>query len=199
MPVILPYAARVTTPPLPYRGHAPVTWDTRSLADHMADNTAHGGGATHNHDGRYSPSALTYYLETSNGDGTNTMQTINNATWTTVDVAGAVPSNPDGGFNATTDIYTLSGGGIYICTALLRVKDGFGGNFNMGIGIGTANADGAHVQWNKYFTGAGGRCAFNYMRAASFAPGNQLRLYCFQDSGGNVDLSRVALAIWRIG
>jgi hypothetical protein len=48
MPVILPYAARVSmpgpapVPPLPYRGHAPVTWATRSLADHMADTTVHG-------------------------------------------------------------------------------------------------------------------------------------------------------------
>lgn len=183
--------------PSPIRDYAAVTWDTQRIAEVITELNAHAG--SNGHAGIYSPSALQYYLETSNGDGTNTMQTISNTTFTTVDVAGSVPSNPDGGFNSTTDIYTLSAGGIYVCTAMVRIKDGFATTCNFGVGIHTSNVDGAHFQWNKYFTGAGGRCAFSYLRSASFSAGNQLRLFVWQDSGGNMDLSRVALAIWRIG
>lgn len=186
--------------PSPQRDFAPVTHDTNRIGEVITELNALGTHpGTDGHSGIYSPSALQYYLETSNGDGTNLMQSLPNAVWTTIDVAGTVATNNGGGFNSTTDIYTLPAGGIYICTALLRVIDGFGTNCNLGIGIGTANADAAHVQWNKYVTGSGGRCAFSYLRAASFASGNQLRLYAFQDSGVSMTLTRVALAIWRIG
>jgi hypothetical protein len=193
MAVILPYAARVSTPALPYRGHAPVTWDTKSIAD--LKNTVD----THNHDGRYSPSALTYYLECNNGDGTNTLQTIPNATWRKLDVAGPVAANPGGGFNAGTDIYTIPGGGIYVCQALVRIKDGFAVACNLGIGWHTSEIDGYWFQWNKYVTGSGGRCALDYTRIAAHAFNDQYRLYCFQDSGSNMDLTAINLSVFRIG
>jgi hypothetical protein len=178
-------------PVLPYRGHAPVTWDTKTLAALMAALPS-----------TYAPSALAYYLETNGGDGTNTWQTIGsgvNNPMTTLNVAGTVAANPGGGFNAGTDIYTIPGGGIYVCQALVRVKDGFSGNFNLGIGWHTSSIDGYWFQWNKYVTGSGGRCSFDYTRVASFAPNDPCRLYCFQDSGSNVDLTAVNLSVYRIG
>jgi hypothetical protein len=190
------------TLPDPYRGYAAPTWDTKTLASLIAALGGVGAAApaaSHNHAGAYPPSALVNYLETNNGDGTNTMQTIASGTpFKRLNVAGTVSANPGGGFDAGTDVYTIPGGGIYICQALVRIKDGTGGSFNFGIGWHTSEDDGYWFQWNKYFTGAGGRCSFDYTRVAAFGVGNQCRLYCFQDSGNPVDLTAVNLSVWRI-
>ena len=45
----------------------------------------------------------------------------------------------------------------------------------------------------------GGRLSVDYTRVASFAVNSQLRLYCFQDSGGNMALTAIGLSVWRIG
>jgi len=190
------------TLPDPYRGYAGPTWDTRTLASLIASLGGVGAApppALAVADARYAPSAQQYYLECNNGDGTNTLQTISNAVFTSLNIAGTVTANPGGGFNATTDIYTLPVNGIYACQALVRIKDGFGTNCNLGIGWHTSNIDGYWFQWNKFFTGAGGRCSFDYTRITSFSAGQQLRLYCFQDSGVNMDLTAVNLSCWRIG
>lgn len=191
------------TLPDPYRGHAQPTWDTRTLATLIALLGGVGGtppaGSGHTHDSRYAPSAGAYFLDCENGDGIGTITALTNASWLTINVAGTVWSNPGGGFDSGTDYYTTPVAGVYLCQALVRVADGFGSSFNLGLGISTANADGPFFQWNKYVTGGGGRCAFDYTRIASFAANVPLRLYAFQDSGSTVNITRAALQIWRIG
>jgi len=190
------------TLPDPIRGYAGITWDTRTLKaliDSLGGVGASAPSASHNHDGRYSPSALVNYLETNNGNGASIIQTINNATWTRLNVAGTVAANPGGGFDASSDIYTIPGGGVYVCQALVRVTDGFGTNCNLGIGWNTTEADGYWFQWNKYVTGSGGRCSLDYTRIASHALNAQYRLYAFQDSGFNMDITAINLSVFRIG
>jgi hypothetical protein len=186
----------MTLPASAYRGYSAPTWDTKTIQqvlDYLQTTTLP------TLDTRYAPSALAYYLETNNGNGASTIQTISNVTFTSIDVAGTVAANPGGGFNATTDLYTLPAGGIYVCQALVRIADGFGTSTNVGLGVHTSNVDGYWFQWNKYVTGGGGRCSFDYTRVASFAAGNQLRLYMFQESGGNMAITACNLSIWRIG
>ena len=114
-------------------------------------------------------------------------------------MAGTVWSNPGGGFDLATDVYTTPVAGVYLCRALMRITDGFGTSTNVGMGIHTSNVDFSGFQWNKYVTGGGSRCAFDYMRIASFGAGAALRLYAWQESGGIMKVTRAALQIWRIG
>lgn len=202
------YASRSVTLPDPIRGYAGITWDTRtlkSLIDAMggAGASAPVAGsyapASHTHASLYPPSALQYYLETNNGNGASIVQTINSAVWTRLNVAGTVATNNGGGFSAASDIYTIPGGGIYVAQALVRVTDGFGTNCNLGIGWHTSESDGYWFQWNKYVTGSGGRCSLDYTRAATWNAGDQCRLYAFQDSGFNMDITALNLSVWRIG
>lgn len=205
----------------PYRGYAPVTHDTNRTAEVItelnqlnsdvvaADNAQNssisslssrvstlesaGSGA-----GIYSPSALQYYLEANNGNGAGLVQTINNGTATTMTVAGFY-DNRGGGFNGS-NIYTTPAGGIYVMTARVRVWDSMTISCNVGMGVHDSNDVNNHYfQWNQYVAGAGSRCAFTYTRTASWGGGNQLRLYCYQDSGFAMLFSAINLCIWRIG
>lgn len=201
-----PTAPALRCPPVtlpdPLRGYAAPTWDTRTLKaliDSLGGVGVAAPAAAHNHDTRYAPSALAYYLETSNGNGASTIQTCTHQIWSKLNVAGTVANNPGGGFDAATDIYTVPAGGIYVAQALVRITDGFGTNCNVGIGWHTSEVDGYWFQWNKYVTGSGGRCSFDYTRVASFGVGNQLRLYLWQDSGSNMDITGINLSVWRIG
>jgi hypothetical protein len=191
MAVILPYAAGMSAPGLPYRGHAPVTWDTKTLAGIMADRAL-------NPD-RYAPSAKAYFCDVQNGDGIATITALNNVQWTTINVAGTVNANPGGGFDAATDYYTTPIAGIYFCQALVRLHEGFGTSTNVGIGIHTSNDDGYWFQWNKYVSGGGGRCSLDYTRIASFPQGAPLRLYAWQESGFTMNVTRASMQIFRIG
>lgn len=183
-----------------YRGHAPVTFDTVTAQAIIDEVNAHGttlaAAPT-----AYAPSASAYYLETNNGNGTGTVQTIANTTWTKLDVAGTVATNNGGGFNAGTDIYTIPVSGIYICQALVRIADSYPTNANLGIGFHTSEVDGYWFQWNKIMplnTG-GSRLSVDYTRVASYTAGWQSRLYCFQDSGSPMAITAINLSVWRIG
>lgn len=191
------------TLPDPIRGYAGITWDTRTLKaliDSLGGVGASAPNAGHNHAGTYPPSALVNYLETNNGNGSGIVQTITSGTpFKRLNVAGAVAANPGGGFDSGTDIYQVPGGGIYVCQALVRITDGFGTNCNFGMGWHTSEVDGYWFQWNKYVTGSGGRCSFDYTRVASFNVNDQCRLYCFQDSGFSMDITAINLSVWRIG
>lgn len=194
----------------PYRGFAAVTHDTNRIAEVITElnalNTTVSGklSTSHansdGHPGIYSPSALAYYLEVANDGAGSSIQTIGTASWTTINVGGTVATNNGGGtWNSSSDEYTIPAGGVYVSQALVRVEDSVGASFNLGLGVHTSNVDGYWFQWNKYVTGGGGRCAFDYTRVCSFGVGNQVRLYCFQDSGSNKNLWAAQLAIYRIG
>lgn len=191
------------TLPNPYRGHAQPTWDTVTLKQ-LIDSMGGVGGAPPPsqsfNDSHYALSPLQTWLDCENGDssGTSTITALPNVSWTTINVAGTVWSNPGGGFDAATDIYTIPVAGTYFCRALMRIIDGFGTTTNVGMGIHTSNVDGSWFQWNKYFSGAGGRCAFDYMRIAGFSAGAPLRLYAWQESGFTMNIVRASLQIWRI-
>lgn len=203
--------------PSPMRDYAPVTWDTQRISEvitelnalntTVAANTSAIAGkvdsASHvnqdGHPGIYQPSALQYYLETNNGNGASVVQTVPTATFRKLDVAGTVATNNGGGFSSSTDIYTVPAGGIYVAQALVRVTDGFGTATSVGIGWHTSEIDGYWFQWNKYVTGAGNRCSLDYTRIASWSAGNQLRLYMYQDSTFNMDITAINLSVWRIG
>lgn len=182
-----------------YRGHAPVTFDTvtaQAIIDEVNGISNHVNTVLPN---TYAPSAKAYFLDVANGDGIGTVTAVPNIAWTKLNAAGTVNSNPGGGWDSGTDIYACPVAGIYFCQALVRLADGIGASFNLGLGIGDTEADGAHLQWNKYFTGAGGRCAFDYTRIAACTAGQGLRLYAFQDSGATQNVTRVGLQIFRIG
>ena len=195
------------TLPDPYRGHAQPSWDTRTLAALITALGGVGGAAPaaagHNHDSRYdpryAPSAGTYFCDVENGDGVGTITAIPNTAFTRINVAGSVWANPGGGWDSATDIYTCPVAGTYLCQALVRITDGFGTNCNVGLGIASAEGDGSWFQWNKYVTGSGGRCSFDYTRIMGCSAGQQLRLYGFQDSGVTMNITRAGMQIWRIG
>jgi len=185
----------VTLPSTAYRGHAAPTWDTKTIQqmiDYLQTTTLPVL------DNRYARSPLSYFCDVANGDGISTITSVSNATWTKINAAGTVNVNNGGGWDSTTDVYTAPASGTYYCQALVRLADGIAQNFNLAIGIGDSLADGAFVQWNKYFTGAGGRCAFDYTRICALTAGQGVFLYCFHDSGVTQNITRSALQIWRI-
>lgn len=146
------------------------------------------------------------YVEVSTDGGGSTSQTVSNASWTTI-ILDTEASDANSLFNNSTYIYTVPSTGIYFCQALVRPVDSqfakatWPDGSGMGIGVHTSNIDGPWFQWNKimWMSGAGGgRLAMDYTRIATFTVSDQLRLYCFQDSGGNVTLTRMALTIFRI-
>jgi len=189
------------TLPDPYRGHAQPTWDTKTLAALISAMGGVGASAPPSltvADGRYARSPLAYFVDVENGDGIGTITTANNATWTKINAAGTVWANNGGGWDSSSDLYTVPAGGTYYCQALVRLADGISTSFNMALGIGPSLADAAYVQWNKYFTGAGGRCAFDYTRIAGFSQSQQIQLYCFQDSGAPQNITRASLQFWRL-
>jgi hypothetical protein len=199
-----PFTLLIVTLPDPFRGYAAPSWDTRTLASLIAALGGVGVSAPPAlavADNRYAPNAKAHFMSVTNGTGAGTIQTLSNAVFTTMDIAGTVTVDTDGALNTTTDIYTVPTTGTYLCQALVRVADGFTVNSNLGIGIHTSNVDGAWVQWNKIMplnTG-GGRLSCDYTRIAPFNSGDQLRLYCFQDSGGNMNITAMSVQIWRIG
>jgi hypothetical protein len=185
----------VTLPSTAYRGHAAPTWDTKTiqqLIDYLQTTTLPVL------DGRYARSPLAYFVDVENGDGLSTINAVSNAVWTRINAAGTVWANNGGGWDSSADLYTIPAGGTYYCQALVRLADGIAQNFNLALGIGPSLADGAFVQWNKYFTGAGGRCSFDYTRIAGFAAGQQVQLYCFHDSGVTQNVTRASLQFWRL-
>lgn len=193
----------MTLPTSAYRGYAGVTWDTvtiQKILDYLATGLTPALDARYDarYDGRNALSPLRYFVDVENGDGVGTITPVNNASWTRINAAGTVWSNNGGGWDSSTDLYTIPAAGVYFCQALVRLADGIGTSFNLALGIGVTEADGPWVQWNKYFTGAGGRCAFDYTRFAGFSAGAQLRLYTFQDSGATQNITRAALQIWRM-
>lgn len=189
------------TLPDPLRGYAAPTWDTRTLKtliDAMGGPGAASPPGQAANDARYAMSPLQTWLDVENGDGVGTITTLPNTSWITINVAGTVWANPGGGFDPATDIYTVPLAGTYLCRALMRIADGFGVSTNVGMGIGTSNVDGSWFQWNKYVTGGGGRCALDYLRIAGFSAGAPLRLYAWQESGGNMNITRASLQVWRL-
>jgi len=190
----------VTLPSTAYRGHAAPTWDTKTIQQMIDYLTSSFSTPVLDarYDTRYARSPLSYWADVANGDGVGTITAANNATWTKINAAGTVFANNGGGWDSNTDTYTAPANGTYYCQALVRLADGISQSFNLGIGIGDTAADGAHVQWNKYFTGAGGRCSFDYTRICGLNAGQGVFLYCFHDSGVTQNITRAALQIWRI-
>ena len=176
-----------------YRGHAPVTFDTVTAQAIVDEVNAHTGNA-----GIHGAGAGAYFLDVDNGDGTGVVTALSNVSWQTINVGGTVRANPGGGWDSGTDIYTTPVAGVYFCQALVRMHEGFGTSTNVGIGIHTSNDDFSGFQWNKYTTGGGGRCSFDYTRIASFPAGAPLRLYAWQESGTVMNVTRASLQIFKV-
>lgn len=183
------------TLPDAYRGHAPVTWDTKTLKT-VIDALGGIGAIPGN---LFAPSAKAYFCDVANGDGTSVVQSLPNAVFTKMNAGTFIGSDTTGSWNSSTHVYTVPVTGMYLCRGLLRVADSFGTSSNVGMGIHTSEADGSWFQWNKYVTGGGIRCTFDYTRMTSFNAGNQLRLFAFQDSGFAMNIVSLTMAVWRIG
>lgn len=191
--------------PSPIRDYAPVTWDTQRTAEVITElnalNTTVGSHpGTDGHSGIYTPSANQYYIESQNGNGAGTVQTISTGGSATVlDLATAVTSN-GGGFNAGADTYTVPGGGIYVAHLHVRIADSAAAG-NIGLQFHDSSTFGHYTQWNQHSAaGTGGvRHSFQYMRVASWSTSTVLRAYMYQDSGGPMAVTMIFLAIWRIG
>lgn len=189
------YAAVVTLPN-PYRGYAQPTWDTVTLKQ-LIDLLGGAGAAPP--DNRYAPSGKAYFLDVATGDGGYAVQSVSNNTWTKLNCGSFVGTDTTGSWNSSTHIYTVPTTGMYLCRGYARVTDGFGTNCNVGLGIHTTESDGSFFQWNKFISGGGSRCTYDYMRITTFNAGNQLRFYQYQDSGVTMTMTMLGLAIWRIG
>jgi hypothetical protein len=190
--------------PSPIRDYAPVTWDTQRIAEVVTElnalNTTVGSHpGTDGHSGIYTPSAVQYYVESVNGSGAGTVQTISNNTITQLDLGAASTAN-GGGYNAGADTYTVPGGGIYVAHLHVRIADSAAAG-NIGLSFHNNNTLGYYTGWNQHTAaGTGGvRNSFQYMRVASWSTSTVLRAYMYQDSGGSMDVTMIFFAVWRIG
>jgi hypothetical protein len=197
----------VTLPSTAYRGHAAPTWDTKTtqqIIDYLQTNTVP------ILDNRYAPSAKAVFCDVNfaGSPAGATKQTIPNAQWTTLKLDTRVTDTTNS-FNTANWLYTVPATGVYFCQALIRPNDGqvskagFPDGTGVAIGIGLdSDQDGVWVQWNKWMwmSGTGGnRLSWDYTRIASFNQGQLVRLYMFSDLGGQFDLTRATLQIWRVG
>jgi len=189
--------------------HGPITWDTR-----FAKLTADEVNAISNHVNNvlptlYAPSAKTYFCDVNmaGSPAGATKQVIPNATFETLKLDTKVTDTTNS-FNTANWIYTVPASGVYFCQALIRPTDGqvskggFPDGTGVGVGIHTSNGDGTWFQWNKWMwmSGAGGnRLSWDYTRIAAFNQNDLLRLYMFSDLGGQFDITRASMQIWRIG
>jgi hypothetical protein len=201
------------TLPDAYRGYAPITWDTRTLAALIASMGGVGAAAPPAlavADARYARSPLSYFCDVNmaGSPAGATKQTVLNATWATIrlDTKATDTSNS---FNTSNWLYTVPATGIYFCQGLIRPNDGqvakagFPDGTGVAIGIGlNSDNDGTWVQWNKWMWmsgNGGGRVSWDYTRLCAFNQGDLVRLYMFSDLGGQFDLTRASMQIWRIG
>lgn len=72
--------------------------------------------------------------------------------------------------------------GKYDCTGSLRVPD-YGSTYNVGIGIGTVNADSTDFYWDTVTSSSGGanRKTFQYHNIINFNSGDFIRLFAYVD------------------
>lgn len=176
----------------PTRDFAPVTHDTNRIAEVITELNALGATVS-------GLGSASYYLETFNGTGVATVQTLASVTTAVLDVAGTVVSNAGGGFSAASDIYTLPISGTYMLMGSARVTDSFGTSCNVGLGIHWQNdLLSPYFRWHKYVTGGGTRWSFDYSRIGQFSAGDQLRFYMFQDSGVNMAITAITWQVFRI-
>ena len=87
-----------------------------------------------------------------------------------------------GSWNAGTYVYTVPSNGLYLCLGMIRLADS-SAERNTALGIGTANADGPHVDWSVMGgnTSARMRNSRQYTRLARFTAGDQVRMYIYSD------------------
>lgn len=189
------------TLPDPYRGHAPVTWDTRTLASLIAALGGVGAAVS-----RFALSAVGTFADVSmSAGGGTTIQTLSNGTFTRLNL-DTKASDVSGLFNTSTHLYTVPTTGLYFSQALVRTRDNAWTNAsgdNLGIGVRATyetNA-GPSFQWNKVLTTAagGGRYSADFTRVAAYNANDTLELYAYQDSGASKDLYSAALQIYRVG
>lgn len=102
--------------------------------------------------------------------------------WVTYPLDGTPSVNLGGGsYNTSTFIYTVPENGLYLCLGSIRIADASTAR-SVGIGIGTANADGPHVLWgNMGLGGASGRDGRQYTRLTRFNANDQVRLFIYSD------------------
>lgn len=204
----------------PYRGFAEVTHDTNRVAevitelnqlnsDVVAKDIAQDNAITNVQNNLNSLSSglpATYAISPNHtmisvdkGDGTTVYQTLNNASVSTIDLINpTVRINNGSGWDSGAGHYFLPATGIYVLNAWLRPVDGFGTSCNLGLGISLSNSTNTHViQWHKYVTGGGVRATFGYHRMGFFTQNDAMRLFAFQDSGGNMGIVSAGMQIWR--
>ena len=87
-----------------------------------------------------------------------------------------------GSWNGGTYVYTVPSNGLYLCLGMIRLADS-SAERNTALGIGTANADGPHVDWSVMggTSGARMRNSRQYTRLARFTADDQVRMYIYSD------------------
>jgi hypothetical protein len=198
----------------PYRGYAAVTHDTNRIAevieelntfraDVTASDTAQNTNLSNHaagdgHAGIYQPSVNQYYLDSVNGNGGSSEQTIVNNTTTLLDLGTATVNN-GGGFNAGADTYTTPVAGTYACYLSVRLADSHANSGNVGLQVHTSSTMDHYTRWYQYVAGGGSRATFDYFRIATWSSSAALKCYMYQDTGIDMTLTLISLYIYRIG
>ena len=127
------------------------------------------------------------FMAAHNGTGSGATSSFTIAAAFTTIPLPVIDNDTNNAFNATTNLYTVPVAGFYAIEALIRVKDGDSLGSNIGIGVGTANADSASFAWYSVATSSGAsasRNSFFYARTAHFNVGDQVRLFGYGDKTG---------------
>jgi len=86
-----------------------------------------------------------------------------------------------GGWNSSTNIYTIMQAGVYDITSKFRISDGDRTGKSYGLGVDTSRADSPDFTW---FQGAPNRQGATYLRRDYFASGAQLQAFYYMDGIG---------------
>lgn len=107
-----------------------------------------------------------------------------------------IATDTHGGWNATTNTWTVPAGqsGVYQVFGKYRIQDGGGGGTSTGIGLDTANQDSPTFFWGVT---NGNRHGIVNQRFAQFNAGDQIRLFSYID-GAARNIEAAALNILRV-
>jgi hypothetical protein len=107
--------------------------------------------------------------------------TVGASGFSTFPLDSVVTNIGGGSYNTSTFIYTVPKAGLYLCLGWIRLADSSTSR-NVGISIGTSNADGPAVAWGTMGgTGANMRQSLQYDRLTRFSVNDQVRLFIYSD------------------
>lgn len=175
-------------------GSASVTFDAKGRATGASTSTLGvAGGGT----GR--TTAMPILSVSRNTGNSSTFVTVANS-FTTI-VLTAVSIDSASAYSTSSGIYTLPETGVYLITSKVRLADNVTAGVSYGLGVDTANQDGAEFGWWTTTAAANSSAArqgaVNF-RVYSGTAGDQLRLFAYVDSSNGLGVNSAEMNIYRI-